>query len=273
MKNFDARRNLFLVEDNGTLVAYAGCRWRQEINGDFVYDHWRFGLPEWRGQGIENELLHCIHQRLSEYAADHPHDATKWFETETADTQPWINTVLKDDGYQPVRYFYEMVRENLEDIPVAELPAGIETRPAKPEHMRQIFFGGEEAFAEHWGCPVVDETDFELWLKKPWNPALWQIAWDSDEFVGMILNHVDESENKKYGYKRGYTEDIAVRKPWRGRGIAKALLVRSLKMFREMGFDSTALGVDTENASGALHLYESVGYKTVRTFAVYRKPF
>ncbi len=53
--------------------------------------------------------------------------------------------------------------------------------------------------------------------------------------------------------------------------IAKALLVKSMKMFRDMGFDHTALGVDTANQTGALQLYESVGYKTVRTETFYRK--
>jgi mycothiol synthase len=87
------------------------------------------------------------------------------------------------------------------------------------------------------------------------------------------LNYVEGLENEKYNYKRGYTENISVRKPWRGRGVAKALLVKSMKMFRDMGFDHTALGVDTENAAGAYQLYESVGYKVVRITTVYRKQF
>lgn len=270
-QNFDLHRDLYLVEHNGELVGYGGWRWRQENSGDLIYDHWRFVLPEWRGRGIEQELLRRAHQHLQEYARAHNQAATKWFEVETGDSQEWVNTLLRENGYQPVRYFYEMVRPNLDNIPDAELPPGIETRPAKPEHMRAIYFGGEEAFAEHWGSPVADEESFQLWLKRPWTLDLWQIAWDGDEFVGMILNRVDVKENEKYGYKRGLTEDIAVRKPWRGRGVAKALLVRSLKMFRDMGYDSTTLGVDSENATGALHLYESVGYQTVRTFTVYRK--
>lgn len=70
---------------------------------------------------------------------------------------------------------------------------------------------------------------------------------------------------------RGYTEEIAVRAPWRRRGIGKALLIRSLKMFRDMGFDSTILAVDPNNLDHAQHLYASLGYKTIQRSTVYRK--
>lgn len=272
MKNFDAPRNLFLVEHNGALVAYAGCRWWEERDANFIYGHWIFVAPEYRGRGIENELLRVAQNRLYEIAEEHSHDATNWLEMFTYDSQKWMSNVLLADGYTPMRYSFDLVCENLENIPDAELPAGIETRPVKPEDMRKIYFGGEEAFADDWSAPIVEEGDFELWLKKEfWKPELWQVAWDGDEFVGHVLNHVSESENEQYGRKRGYTEDIAVRKAWRRRGVAKALLVRSLKMFRDMGFDSTALAVDPQNPNNALRLYESVGYKTVHTETFYRK--
>lgn len=272
MKNFQATRNLFLVEHNNELVAYAGCRWSEEHNNNFVHSHWIFVLPEWRGRGIENELLRVSQARLRHAVVEHPHDATNWFEMFTADSQTWLSLALQADGYEPVRYFFDMVCENLQNIPTAELPEGIEVRPAQREQLRQICQAEYEAFQDHWGEAVEDESDFERWMNNPkWNLPLWQVAWDGDQVVGMVLSYIDENENKQYGYKRGYTENISVRKPWRGRGIAKALLVRAMKMFRDMGFDHTALGVDSENATGALHLYESVGYKTVRTVTYYRK--
>lgn len=272
MKNFEAAQNLFLVEHDGELVAFAGCRWWEERDANFIHAHWLFVLPAWRGRGIENELLRVAQNCFREIAKEHSHDATNWLEMFAYDSQEWMSKVLLADGYQPMRYFFDMVRADLQNIPDAELPAGIETRPVIPEDMREIFFGGEEAFADDWSAPIIEQGDFELWLKKGnWKPELWQIAWEGKEFVGHVLNFVSESENEKYGRKRGYTEDIGVRKAWRRRGVAKALLVRSLKMFRDMGYDSTALGVDTQNPNDALHLYESVGYKTVHTETFYRK--
>ena len=89
--------------------------------------------------------------------------------------------------------------------------------------------------------------------------------------VGLGRNFVDEDENKEYDRKRGYTEFISVRKPWRRRGVARSLLVQSIEMFREMGFAETVLGVDTQNPNHALNLYEGVGYQVIRKNTLYRK--
>ena len=42
-------------------------------------------------------------------------------------------------------------------------------------------------------------------------------------------------------------------------------------MFREMGMEETSLGVDTQNPSGALGLYESVGYREVQRHTFFIK--
>lgn len=274
LSNFDPLQDLFLVEHDGQLVGYAGCRWSEDFQANFLHMHWIFVLPEWRGQGIENELLKLAQARLQVQAQTQPAAATKWFEMFAGDSQAWLGDVLRADGYQPVRYFYEMVCYELDNLPDAALPDGIETRPAKPDQFRQIWDAEGEAFADHWGETIPTEADYERWLTNPlMDPALWQVAWQGDEVVGMVLNYIDEAENKRYNHKRGYTENISVRKSWRKRGIARALLVKSMKMFREMGCDHTALAVDTENATGALRVYENVGYKTHRTFIMYRRQF
>lgn len=87
----------------------------------------------------------------------------------------------------------------------------------------------------------------------------------------MVLNRLDEAQNEQYGRRRGYTQDVFVRRPWRRRGLARALLARSIRMFCEMGMEETALGVDTRNPSGALRLYEGMGYKQVQRHTFFSK--
>jgi ribosomal protein S18 acetylase RimI-like enzyme len=87
----------------------------------------------------------------------------------------------------------------------------------------------------------------------------------------MVLNFIDKQQNEEYDRKRGYTEGISVRRPWRRQGVARGLLTRSIKMFQEMGMEETALGVDVENPRGALNLYESVGYKETKRYTTFRK--
>lgn len=87
----------------------------------------------------------------------------------------------------------------------------------------------------------------------------------------MVLNELNEQENEEYKRKRGYTEIICVCRPWRGRGLAKSLISSSLQMWKERGMSEAAHGVDAENETGALQLYESLGYKVNKTFTTYRK--
>lgn len=46
---------------------------------------------------------------------------------------------------------------------------------------------------------------------------------------------------RQYGRLRGYTEYVNVARPWRGRGVAKALLVQSLGVLEEQGMTEAAL--------------------------------
>ena len=71
---------------------------------------------------------------------------------------------------------------------------------------------------------------------------------------------------------RGYTENISVRRPWRRRGLARALIAASFPLLRARGMTEAALGVDTENLSGALRVYESCGFQSVSRETLYRKP-
>jgi ribosomal protein S18 acetylase RimI-like enzyme len=109
-------------------------------------------------------------------------------------------------------------------------------------------------------------------LKDPLNdPDLWEVAWDGDQVAGMVLNFLNRKENEEYNRLRGWTENISVRKPWRRRGLARALLTRSLQRFKDMRMDHAALGVDTQNLTGALDLYKSVGFVVEKRHTTYRK--
>jgi ribosomal protein S18 acetylase RimI-like enzyme len=63
-----------------------------------------------------------------------------------------------------------------------------------------------------------------------------------------------------------------VRRLWRKQGLAKALIARSMRLLQEQGMTEVALGVDTQNPNGALHLYESMGYRVTKELITYEKP-
>ncbi len=116
----------------------------------------------------------------------------------------------------------------------------------KPEHLRPIFEASNEAFRDHWGARDESEEEYQLHMEeKIFHPELWMVAWEGDQIASVIHNFYNADENEEYQRKRGYTEGICTRRPWRKRGIARALLVRSMQMFKEMGMTETALGVDS----------------------------
>jgi ribosomal protein S18 acetylase RimI-like enzyme len=166
-----------------------------------------------------------------------------------------------------------MVRDLREPFPEAPMPPGLEVRPVKTEQLRHIFEASNEAFRDHWGSRDESEEEYKSQLESPeFHPELWKVAWDGDQMAGVVHNFVVEKENEEYHRKRGYTEGICVRRPWRKRGLARALIVQSMKMFRSMGTTETALSTDSQNISGAFRLYESVGYRKVKQQINFRKP-
>jgi ribosomal protein S18 acetylase RimI-like enzyme len=271
-REFELERDLKLVEVNGEVVAFNLVRWVQETGGDFAYNHHGHVLPEWRHRGIGRTMIREAERHLRELAGGHPAGSSKFLLTFVEAVQAGLIPLLEQEGYAPARYFYEMVRPDLADIPEASLPPGIEVRPVKPEHYRQIWDVDVQAFAEHWAEQVHTEQDYLSWQTEPrFQPELWQVAWRGEQIVGICLNWIDHVENEKYKRKRARTEDIGTLRPWRGRGIARALLAASLRQFRELGYAEAALDVDSENASGALGLYQRMGYRPAKTFIAYRK--
>ena len=87
-----------------------------------------------------------------------------------------------------------------------------------------------------------------------------------------MLNAIYADENEALGLRRGWLDSVFTRRAWRRRGLARALIVRSFHLLRERGMDTAALGVDADNPSGALGLYESFGFVTVERGAAWRKP-
>ena len=167
-----------------------------------------------------------------------------------------------------------MVRPHLDDLPDAPLPDGLEIRPVLPEHRRRIWDAENEAIQDMWGATETTEADYERLLSDPVksDTSLWQIAWDGDEVAGQVRAFIDDEENARFGRLRGYSENISVRRPWRRRGLARALIAASFPALRARGMQEAALGVDTENVTGALRIYERCGFRPVSRHTIFRKP-
>ena len=238
---------------------------------DRIYTHFVLILPEWREKGIEQAMIQWCEKRLLDISEGQPQDSKRYFQTYSSEVKSAFNKILESFSYEVERYFIEMSRP-LDVIPPSEFPEGIEVRTVKEQDERKVWEASVEAFRDHWGFSPPTEKDYTSYKSsKYWQPGLWQVAWDGKEVVSSVMNYIDHDHNQKFNRKRGWTENISTRREWRRRGIAKALIIRSMHMHKEEGMTEVALGVDTNNPSGALKLYQSLGYKKDKTHMTYRK--
>ena len=272
--NCDPYQDTIFAEIDGQLIGYCRVSWRSDNENRWLYEHRGVLLPEWRRQGIGRAMLHMCQERLLVIAAGHPAGSDRRFEAWSADTEPGTLALLQHEGYTPARYALDMVRPDLENIPNLTLPAGLQVRPVQMEHLEAIVAASAEAFRDHWSySEELEPTVEQLTSDRYFDPSLWRVAWAGDEVAGMVLSFIDPVENERYGRLRGYTENICVRRPWRKQGLASALIALSLQALKGRGMQQAALGVDAQNLSGAVGLYEKMGYRRVKLFTIYHKPF
>jgi ribosomal protein S18 acetylase RimI-like enzyme len=275
MSNCDPYRDVIFAEVSGEVVGYTRGWWSDESAPERMYIHNGFLIPEWRRKGIGHSMLLWMEQRLREIAATHPPEMVKLYQVNVSQFQKDTAIMLERSGYQSVRYFYLMVRPTLDDIPQFPLPAGLEIRPVSPEHYRLIWELNAETGQDEWGHKKPTEDDYQEWLVSYYfQPDLWQVAWDiaTNQVIGQVLTYIYHDENKQFNRKRGHTEGIGVARSWRKRGVASALISQSLLAQKAAGMTESALVVDSDNPSGATHLYESCGFQIIKRDTLYRKP-
>ncbi len=267
----DPTRDLLVAEVDGVPVGYSRVTWDDESDGR-VYKFVCFLDPAHGGRGIGSALLAWNEARLREIGADHD-VPVKIVQAWVGDRNQAATDLVRRAGYQPVTYMAEMVRPSVDDLPEHPLPPGLEIRPVREDDIRTIWEADVEAFKDHWGYVEQSEEDYERFRAFPYlDPTLWKIAWDDDGVAGQVKSFIDTAQNEEHGRKRGWTEAISTSRRWRRRGVAKALIVESIRELAAHGMTEVALGVHTENPNGAYQLYESLGYEIVNTWTTYRKP-
>ena len=89
---------------------------------------------------------------------------------------------------------------------------------------------------------------------------MWFLAWEGDEIAGACLCELAEAYNQVHGTRSGLVDDVAVRRPWRRRGVGAALIVAGLRALRNAGMTAAHLHADADNITGAVRLYERLGF-------------
>jgi ribosomal protein S18 acetylase RimI-like enzyme len=166
-------------------------------------------------------------------------------------------------GYRPIRGSWTMEIEfGLEAPAEPVIPDGITIRSHRHPEEQRVYEATQEAFADHWEFhPISLEGWREFNVKtRNFEPDLWLVAWDGDEVAGASLNFPERSGDPGHGW----VGTLAVRRPWRRRGLGEALLRRSFAALHARGLRKVRLSVDAENLTGATRLYERAGMTVLR---------
>jgi mycothiol synthase len=172
-----------------------------------------------------------------------------------------LETFVQDRGYQYFRSSYTM--EIALDAPVpVMLPADIDLRSYRTEDEIALRGALNDAFSADPVWHTVTPSSFrEFFLgARGYDPALWLLAWDGDELAGFSLNYPERTGDPTLGW----VGTLGVRAPWRRRGLGGALLRSGFNALYDRGLRRVGLGVDSENVTGALRIYEGAGMRRVR---------
>lgn len=233
---------------------------------------WLAILPEEMGQGIEDVLVDWAVQRGIQRLPQASEGARVVLHMgANADNQDLYQLYTRH-GFQPVRYSYRMRIDMNGAAPTPAVPAGITIRPmlvGKEE--REAIYTTYDAFRDHWGFVEEPfEKYCENWMHHlktdpNYDPAYYFVAMDGSEMAGVSLCYPKFEEVPEMGW----VGTLAVRRPWRKRGLGLALLQHSFSAFHELGKASVGLGVDAQNLTGALRLYEKAGMRVWRKNCTY----
>jgi GNAT superfamily N-acetyltransferase len=173
--------------------------------------------------------------------------------------------LLRSAGYLPVRTTFVMETKLATEPAAASLPTGIELRTFLPgADDIAAYEAYEEAFADMWQRPRGTLEQFRSKLRRPYfDPELWLLAVEGDEIAATVL--ADEIDRK------GWVEIVGVRRPWRGRGLALAMLTEAFRRFWRRGVTEIGLSVDAESPTGATRLYERAGMRIKESHTIFEK--
>ena len=251
-----------VVAPGDRLVGYADVQHRQHVR---IYTLVRV-LPEFAGQGIEENLLHLAEEWARRQIPLAKPGARVTLFSWGSNLNSAAQQGLLKAGFKEVRRSWRM-EIGMSQVPaVPECPDQITVRTFVPERdIRTVYATIEEAFQDHWGHMEGNFDEWKHWTieRENFDPTLWFLAFDGDEIAGASLC--------TYQMDYGWVDTLAVRRPWRRKGLGMALLLHSFAEFYRRGTYNVGLTVDSQNLTGATRLYERAGMHVARIYVSYEK--
>ena len=232
--------------------------------------------PQAREVGIGTALIAWMTARARAKLAARTDSGPGRIVTYLDDSAPNQWTFYEDAGYTALR-FYSALRRDLSDpIHTQPLDATLRIQPWSADVDDATRLAHNDAFRDHWGS---EPDTVQSWVqgRSTFAPTWSFVVLDDDResetggpFVaGYLLSGRYEQDWPIAGYSSGYIETLGVRRAYRGRRIALALLAAAMNAYRDDGIEYAELDVDLDNPSEAFGLYSSLGFAKVQGSRMY----
>ncbi len=250
-----------VIAPGGQLVGYADMGQRQHAK-IFTFVRVR---PGYENQGIGQHLLQLAEawgrQQMTESDPELRVTLNSW----ASSNNQLAQQRLERAAFEAIRRNWRMEIDMDVAPPEPEWPKGVTVRTFQPGMDRQVFEMVDTAFQDHWGHMPGNFEEWRHWTigRETFDPTLWFLAFEGEQITGGALctTFMDI----------GWVDQLAVLRSWRRKGVGMALLHHAFGEFYKRGRRKVGLGVDTQNLTGAVRLYERAGMHTARQYISYQK--
>jgi mycothiol synthase len=252
--DFDpASHAVVVIDDHGALAAYGDVSLSHKGRLVWIDPCVRPGAAEEVGPTLIDEL------ELRAEAGLAPGGRLKAYVPERDEA---LAALLAARGYHVVRHSFRMEADLRSEPAEPTWPEGIAIRTfRRGADDRRVYEVQEETFADQFDAEPMSYEEWRHWSFGPaFDADLWFLAEAGDELVGILIARPERAGDDTVGW----ISVLGVRRPWRRRGLGRALLVHAFRELRGRGKLRAGLGVDGSNPTGAVRLYEAAGMEIVR---------
>lgn len=269
-----ATDSIAAVLPDGRLAAFGASRVRVEARRRRALGQDGTVHPDFRRRGLGSRVLDFTEARGVERNVAIGDDVPAFLEAFSNEHWADRRVLFESRGYTPIRYYDDMRRPLSDPIPAAPLPPQLEFRQWSPVLDAVFRDAHNEAFRDHWGSEPLTPSGWQHYVSG--SPAfrgdLSYGVFDTDRIVGYCTAYHVAEDAQVTGRLEGWLGQIGVLREWRGRGVATAVMCQVMRVMADAGFEDACLDVDSENPSGAVGLYERLGFSRRERWIRWAKP-